>query len=101
MSEEGQLLGHISLFDLAKAAKNENRDQIIARDIMSDPGLILDGDMNLNTAMERLSHFIGISIPVVNDMKNRKPIGIIYESTLIEAYNKSVKQARNEEQGIE
>jgi len=101
VSEEGQLLGHISLFDLAKAEKSKNRNQIIARDMISDPGLILDGEMNLNTAMERLSHFIGISIPVVNNLKSRKPIGIIYESTLVEAYNQSVKQARNEERGIE
>ena len=57
--------------------------------------------MDLHEAMHLLSDFIGISLPVVDNIQNGKLVGLIYESTVIDAYNQAIAQARAEERGLD
>ena len=51
-------------------------------------------------AMEALSDFVGITVPVVDNRHHMKLLGIIFENSVINAYNEAVEQARNEERGL-
>lgn len=42
---------------------------------------------------------MGISIPVVDNLENKRLVGTIYESVLIRAYTDAVAQAQAEAQG--
>ncbi len=100
VKENGKLVGHITMFDLMQSKKVGETAPATAGAMASMPDLILEADMDINEAMGLLANFIGISIPVVDNHKSGRIIGIIYESTIINAYNHAVEEARTEERGM-
>lgn len=98
---KGELLGQVTLFDLAQAQRMPEPEKLTAGEIISQPDLILEAGTNLHEAMQLLSDFIGISLPVVENIQNGKLVGLIYESTVIDAYNQAIAQARAEERGLD
>jgi CBS domain-containing protein len=64
------------------------------------PDIVLESETSLHEAMEALSDFIGITVPVVDNRHHMKLLGIIFENSVISAYNEAVEQARNEERGL-
>ena len=100
--KNGRLLGHITLaaaWDVLKApAKHKGKT---ARDLAITPDHVLTEDTDLNTGFEVIEHFVGISVPVVNNDDDQALTGIIHEAHVIQAYNAAVKEARGEEQGLD
>jgi len=64
------------------------------------PDIVIESETNLHEAMEVLSGFVGIAVPVVDNRHHMKLLGIIFENSVIGAYNEAVEQARNEDRGL-
>ncbi len=100
--ENGKLLGNITLAEAWDVLKEpwKHKGQT-ARDLAFMPDHVLTEDTNLNTGFEVIEKFVGISLPVINNEEERVLTGIIHEANIIQAYNKAVKEARGEEQGLD
>ena len=99
---DGRLLGHITLADAWDTLKQEKHNPpLTARDLVKKPDHILTEDTDLHTGFEIIEQFVGVSIPVIDNSDDRRLTGIIYESSIIQAYNQAVKTARGEEQGLD
>jgi Mg/Co/Ni transporter MgtE len=72
-----------------------------ARELTRMPEHILTEDTNLNRGFKVIEGFVGVSIPVVENMNSMRLTGIIHEANIIQAYNDAVRTVRREEQGIE
>jgi len=96
---EQKLLGTITLAGAWDTLK-KNSGQTAA-DLAKLPEHVLTEDTDLNRGFEIIEEFVGVSIPVVENEENMRLTGIIYEANVIQAYNKAVKTARGEEQGLE
>ncbi len=77
-----------------------NWSNTLAGDLATMPDIVLESETSLHEAMEALSDFIGITVPVVDNRHHMKLLGIIFENSVISAYNEAVEQARNEERGL-
>lgn len=101
VGEDGVFLGQITMFDVAQARREKDTEHITAGMLASPPSLIMEADTDLKEAMHQLSKFVGISVPIVDDRKSNKMVGVIYESMIIDTYNQALAQARAEERGID
>lgn len=99
VGQHGKLAGEITLLDAVKACQAGKGDTL-AGELATMPDLVLESEISLHEAMEALSDFIGISVPVVDNRHHMKLLGIIFENSVISAYNEAVEQARNEERGL-
>lgn len=101
VGKDGKFLGHITMFDLTMAQRSSNSRELNAGSIAKKPDLILECKVTINEAMGLLARFVGISIPVVDTYENGRLVGILYESSVIDAYNQAVEKARAEERGLD
>ena len=97
--QHGKLVGEITLLDAVKACQ-AGKGNTLASDLATMPDIILESDTSLHEAMEILSDFVGITVPVVDNRHHMKLLGIIFENAVIGAYNEAVEQARDEERGL-
>ena len=58
---------------------------------------ILLEDTSIWDAMEKIRNFVGESIPVIKDYNTHKLIGVIHESSIIQAYMERLEDVRKEE----
>ena len=72
----------------------------MAGDLATMPDIVLESETSLHEAMEVLSGFVGITVPIVDDRHHMKLLGVIFENSVIGAHNEAVKKARNEERGL-
>ncbi len=96
VDEQEQLHGQISLIHIL-AAIQSGRGHEPLTELTCTPAIILNATDNLDDAMQTLRYFVGISLPVVNE--SGQLLGVVYQSSVIGAYNDAVKQARDEERG--
>ena len=54
---------------------------------MENKPLVLDGELSLMSSIEKLSKFVGESVPVV-EKSSKKLIGIVSENDVLDAYLK-------------
>ena len=80
--------GKINLIELI----NSNTKQ--AFDVREKKPIVLKPDTSILSTIEKLSTFVGESIPVV-DPKNNKLLGIISESNVLKAYIDLSEQIKN------
>ena len=57
-------------------------------------------DTSVWDAMQKIQNFIGESIPVVKDYDTYELVGVVYESSIIQAYMERLEQVRKEEYDI-
>ena len=89
--------GTISLVKLATLIdKGEDMDQSIVSHVEQE-SYKLTQDTTIWEAMNQLQNFVGESIPVLDDPKNKKMLGIVHESTIIKAYLETTSTLRQEE----
>jgi len=99
VDSQGKLVGEVTLLDAVKSCQI-NKGDTLAGDLATLPEIVLEADINMHEAMEILNDFVGISVPVVDSRHYMRLRGIIFEKTVIGAYNEAVDQARNEERGL-
>lgn len=99
VDDAGKLIGQVTLYDVVKACHDGEADTL-AGDLATLPDIIIEGDSHLHATMQSLNEFVGISVPVIDDREHMKLLGIIFENSVISAYNEAVEQARDEERGL-
>jgi len=106
VDSQGKLVGEVTLLDAVKSCQINKGDTLAGGegvalvDLATLPEIVLEADINMHEAMEILNDFVGISVPVVDSRHYMRLRGIIFEKTVIGAYNEAVDQARNEERGL-
>ena len=95
---DGVLCGQVSLIDIL-AGIEAGRGAEPVTTIASMPGVILNIDEDLDSAIQALRYFAGVSVPVVGDRAHMRIEGVVFASSVIGAYNDAVEQARREERG--
>ncbi len=95
---DGVLRGQIALAALMRAADAERDDEPVS-DFATMPGIVLESDSSLDAAMKQLRYFMGVSVPVVDQASRMRFAGVVYQSSIIGAYDDAVAQAREEERG--
>jgi len=96
VDEQQHLHGQITLVQIL-AAIRAGRDRDPIHHLSTQPAMVLKETDNLDNTMQTLRYFIGISLPVVDE--SGKLLGVVYQSSVIGAYNDAVAQARDEERG--
>jgi CIC family chloride channel protein len=97
VDDDGTLIGQVSLAALVRAAADSQTTAM--RDLAATPGIVLQSDDSLDQAMKQLRYFVGVSVPVVDTTATMQLSGVVYQSSVIGAYNDAVEQARAEERG--
>ena len=98
---DGRLLGEISVRDIFKLHDGElGNTARIAGDLVRGSPIVLTAETSLDASLKAIESFVGISLPVVNNLEQMEMEGIVFESTIIQAYNEAVREARDEERGI-
>jgi CIC family chloride channel protein len=98
VNTEGILLGHVTLASLVRGVGGGDRP---VSDFVTMPGIVLQRGDSLDEAMKQLRYFVGASVPVVDDAGSMRLAGVVFQSSVIGAYNDAVAQARAEERGSE
>lgn len=101
VSEEGQLMGEISLREIFESHDGDSDNSgKTAGDLIRVSRIVLTMETSLDESLQAIESFVGISLPVVNNREEMMMEGIVFESTIIQAYNEAVREARDEERGI-
>jgi len=88
IDEKGSLLGKINIHDLLGNTGNNAMVQPV------NNILVLTQSDNLITAIQKVSNFVGESIPVIDSTSSRKMLGIIAEKDLLQAYLETTETIR-------
>jgi len=99
VEDDGTLLGQVSLAAVVRATRDGAATTV--RELAAMPGLVLQTEDSLDEAMKQLRYFIGIRVPVVESATTMRLSGVVYQSSVIGAYNDAVEQARAEERGTD
>ncbi len=94
--DQQRLHGQITLVQVLAAIRDGRQHEPVHR-LSVRPAVVLRESENLDDTMQTLRYFIGISLPVVDE--SQKLLGVVYQSSVIGAYNDAVLQARDEERG--
>ncbi len=92
VDQEENYVGTIFSFQLDELQEGDH--QLLAQDVAKPETLVCNGADSVWEAMEKVSGFVGESIPVVD---GRKLVGVVYESAIIKAYLESIEENRREE----
>jgi CIC family chloride channel protein len=91
----GVLRGQVSLAEVVQACDAGRGTQPVAA-LAAMPGIVLRRDDTLDSAMRQLRYFMGHSVPVVDSAQAMRLAGVVFQSSVIGAYNDAVAQARAE-----
>jgi CIC family chloride channel protein len=98
VNTRGEMTGLISFADLRELLFEEAlRDLVVAKDIASEPVILLTPDDNLWTAIEKFSVKDLEQIPVVAADDRRRVLGMISRRDVINAYNREILRRTMEE----
>jgi len=95
IDHENHFVGDIRLADLLIHTR-ENPDSTPIDTIVNTDGLRLGPSDSVWSAMHKIKGFVGAAVPVV-DPQSEQMLGIIYETDLIDAYMRTLRELRNEE----
>ncbi len=90
LGPDGELAG---IFD---ARDRDDDPAISVASLMKPPALVFDETTTLSQAMRDLEGFVGDVIPVVDGTSDRL-LGVVTETTIIQAYLNAVRELRREE----
>jgi CIC family chloride channel protein len=100
VDEEDRLIGTLSFADVRPVAFEPGvEDLIIAYDLARLHSLVLEADSNLEEALRTLGESSATRVPVVEDLKSRRVVGVARYRDLLRAHNRILMQARAEERG--
>jgi CBS domain-containing protein len=100
VDEQQRLYGSIAFDDLADAAFDPDRaHSVTARDLVHRTPVALVPQDNLETALRLCEAHREEHMPVVNNGTDRKVIGEVRHSDLVQAYNRALLEARAAERG--
>jgi CIC family chloride channel protein len=100
VDEEDRLIGTLSFADVRPVAFEPGvEDLIIAYDLARLHSLMLEADSNLEEALRTLGESSATRVPVVEDLKSRRVVGVARYRDLLRAHNRILMQARAEERG--
>ncbi len=88
VSKQNVFLGKVRLIDLI------NKDLSKISNHYQKKPIILDSELSLLNAIQKLSNFVGESVPVI-ELKSRKIIGIISENDVLKAYLDASNEINN------
>ena len=99
INDKNSYLGCLTLDEIDRQDRNGfDLDQLLCKDCCTSQILFL-ADMSIWEAMDRIREFVGESLPVVDNRHDKQLIGVIYESSLINAYLESLEKSRYEKYG--
>ncbi|MYD76859.1 MAG: chloride channel protein [Gammaproteobacteria bacterium] len=96
---ENAYLGTLSLLEIGRQDQNGLDLSSLKCEDYCKGRVVFTPDTSIWTAMERIKEFAGESLPVVETLDRRKLVGVVYESSIVNAYLDSLKEARDEEHG--
>lgn len=96
--DDGVFRGQLDLAALVNA-EDAGRGGDAVSTLTDMPGIVLRLDDTLDDAMRQLRYYMGTCVPVVNSEAGMILEGVVFQSSIIGAYNDAVTQARTEEQG--
>ena len=89
--KDGHLIGSISLHDLKSVMHEEGlKDLIVAADLVNPQFIHVQRDEDLAECMAKFEHTGNEHLPVIEDTKSRKLIGMISRQDIINLYNKEI-----------
>jgi CIC family chloride channel protein len=101
VDDTDKYLGSISLLDILSIERNNtDLERAQCGEHLSQP-LVLYSSTSIWTAMELIQDFIGESIPVLSDERDRRLQGVVFESSVIKGYMISLHEIRKEEYGAD
>lgn len=95
VDQQDVLCGQVSLATLVRACDEGHGAHPVAA-LATMPGIVLRSADSLDQAMCQMRYFMGHSVPVVDDAQRMRVVGVVYQSSVIGAYNDAVTQARAE-----
>ncbi len=95
---DGAYLGTVKLGDLIAGRQDGGFDSglTVARIAQPEP-LFLTARTSVWQAMARMEDFVGESIPVLEDIDNRRLLGVVFEASIVKAYLDTQNDIRHEE----
>jgi CIC family chloride channel protein len=91
----GVLRGQVLLTEVVQACDAGHGTRPVAA-LAAMPGIVLRRGDTLDSAMRQLRYFMGHSVPVVDSAQTMRLAGVVFQSSVIGAYNDAVAQARAE-----
>lgn len=91
----GVLRGQVLLAEVVQACDAGHGTRPVAA-LAAMPGIVLRRHDTLDSAMRQLRYFMGHSVPVVDSAQSMRLAGVVFQSSVIGAYNDAVAQARTE-----
>ncbi|MFQ5534246.1 MAG: chloride channel protein [Sphingomonadales bacterium] len=98
VGDDQRLLGVISFAEIQEMAFETNLNpNLRAGDIAREIPILLEAGDNLETALELLDSSGETYIPVIEDQRSRKVVGVVRERDVLLAYNRAILDAGAEE----
>ena len=97
VDDEMTYCGTINLLKILELQQQEDLSAIRCGAVARRESEILLEDTSIQDAMEKIRSFVGESIPVVRDYNTHKLIGVVHESSIIQAYMEKLESVRKEE----
>lgn len=92
VDRHGVLRGQVSLASVVEACDAGLGARPVSA-LAAMPGIVLRRDESLDQAMRQLRYFMGHSVPVVESVQTMRLAGVVYQSSIIGAYNDALAQA--------
>ena len=100
VDDEERLTGILSFGDLRQVAFEADVDELInASDIAHAAPAFLTADDSLERALRAMESSGENHLPVVDDDKRRRVVGIVHQVDALRAYNRALLQLQAEEHG--
>jgi CIC family chloride channel protein len=100
VDDEERLIGTLSFADVRPIAFEPGVENLInAYDVSRLNPQVLEADGNLEEALRALGESSATRVPVVEDLKSRRVVGVARYRDLLHAHNRILMQARAEERG--
>ena len=97
VDDEMTYCGTIHLLQILELQQQGDLSKIRCGAVVRREQEILLVDTSIWDAMEKTRSFVGESIPVVRDYNTHKLIGVVHESSIIQAYMERLEEVRKEE----
>ena len=94
----GHYLGKVRLDELVAWENDGSPDSGATVAHLAKSGApVFTADMSIWAAMDAMSEFVGESIPVLEDGEDGRMLGVVYEATIIRAWQDTMNDTRREE----
>jgi CIC family chloride channel protein len=98
--EDGRLTGTITFSDMSDAAFDTSRDaELTAKDVARANPAVLQAEDDLEAAVKIYGASGEVHVPVVENAKTMRLLGVAHEHEVMLAYHRALNQARAEERG--